>query len=145
MNATTGNIWTFYDTWGAYVAVPTNGFVKQNGLAVMGTGLAAQAAGKFYPLAASLGQMLAAYGNHVFLFPQWRIITFPVKDDWRDSAKLLLINRSAVELQKLLCVCYIPTRAVMPKVGCGNGGLQWEDVGPLLTPLGDAVQIVDWR
>ena len=65
------------------IVVSTNGCVKTNGEAVMGKGIAGEAAARHPKLAAWLGVMLKREGNHVFLFSGPNvpvpIITFPTK------------------------------------------------------------------
>ena len=63
-----GNIWEHHAA-GGWVAIPTNGCVRRDGSAVMGAGVALQAARKFPGLAAELGQRIRAHGNIPFAFP----------------------------------------------------------------------------
>jgi len=116
-----GNIWTYDADWRI---ITTNGFVKNNGEAVMGRGVAWQAREKFPGLALRFGEYLNQKGNHVGIFEDIKLITMPVKHHWIDDASLKLIERSALELTSL------PYDAtfVLPRPGCGNGRLLWPDV-----------------
>jgi len=134
MREVTGNLWDYPADWRV---IPTNGFIKQNGAAVMGRGLARQATERFPGLANYLGHLLCAEGNHVHPLPEFGLITFPVKHNWWEQASLELIERSVKEL-KLLFVGGTQVSISLPRVGCGNGRLSWDDVKPLLEGL-------DWR
>jgi hypothetical protein len=128
MTEITGNIWDYRET--SIVAITTNGQVTKNGKAVMGRGVAAQAASMFPSLPARLGQCLAASGNHVHNL-DYNIISFPVEHSPYDVPDLHLIERSAQEL-----VTLADQRGwqsiVVPRPGCGGGGLSWKEVQPLL-------------
>lgn len=72
------------------------------------------------------------------------IINFPTKDHWRSKSKLSYIEDGLDALAEFLRKKQISSIA-MPPLGCGNGGLDWADVRPLieqkLWDLGD-VRIV---
>ena len=126
-----GNLWEF----DGIIAITTNGFVKRVGTCVMGRGCAKQATIRFPGLPHKLGTRIAADGNHVFYFPEHRLITFPVKHTWWEVADLGLIERSARELLKLIEVKKIKEAVYLPRPGCGNGRLKWEGVKKLLSPI----------
>jgi len=116
-----GNLWTYPADWRI---VTTNGIVKKNGEAVMGAGIAKQAALRFPRLPTMLGDYLKKRGNHVGIFEEFKIITFPTKNHWKDASSLRLIDQSCIEIASTP----MGVKFVMPKPGCGLGGLQWEDV-----------------
>ena len=120
-----GNIWSYEADW---VVVTTNGIVKKNGEAVMGRGVARQAKDRFPNLARRLAHVLKRRGNHIAIFEDIKIVTFPTKHNWKDSSSLELIDQSCVEIASL------PYDAtfVMPKPGCGLGNLTWNQVRPIL-------------
>jgi len=89
-----GNLWDFDGT----IAITTNSFVKRDGSCVMGRGCAKEAAVRFEWLPRKLGAAISKHGNHVFYFPEYRLITFPVKHVWWEPADPKLIERSAREL-----------------------------------------------
>jgi len=132
-----GNLWTFPAD---VRVITTNGTVKRNGEAVMGRGCAAEAAQRWPTLPANLGDHLIMNGNIPCFFLDdgdgFDLITFPVKHQWHERADIELIEKSAVELVKLVLFEDNPT-VVMPRPGCGNGHLRWEDVRPLLEPILD--------
>ena len=125
-----GNIWNWHDA-GAYIVVPTNGYVKKNGECVMGRGIARQAAIKFPNLPKELGRAIMHTGNRVYVFDGLRIITFPVKHNWWERADPELIEKSANELRDGIYIA-LDELVVMPRVGCGNGRLSWTVVRPIL-------------
>ena len=129
------NIWNKWKE-GHYIVIPTNGYIKTNGCAVMGRGLALQAVKRFPKLPVRLGELLEDCGNNVFAFHDVRIFTFPVKHEWFNAAKLKLIRRSCIQLNTYVsqtCRSEIKDLPVyIPRVGCGNGRLKWKDVKPFL-------------
>lgn len=72
------------------------------------------------------------------------IINFPTKGDWRSYSKLSQIADGLDDLVRVIQEKKIKSIAV-PPLGCGNGGLDWKDVKPLivskLSPLQDVVQM----
>ena len=135
MQETKGDLWALHRR-GSWVAVPTNGIVKSNGEAVMGRGVALQARFLYRELPTQLGAYLKCYGNRVFVFSGWRIMTFPTKDDWKEPAKLPLIVQSAEQLMAAIRARKI-RRIYLPRPGCGNGQLTWEQVQPAIAPILD--------
>jgi len=126
-----GDLWEF----DGIIAITTNGFVKRNETCVMGRGCAREAAARFPTLPFELGRKIRSEGNHVFYFPEYGLITFPVKHNWWEAADLGLIERSARELLKIIEVKKIKEAIYLPRPGCGNGRLKWEDVKKLLSPI----------
>ena len=128
-----GDIW---DKWkeGFWIVIPTNGFVNNKGECTMGAGLALQAKTKFPDLPKELAERLEEYGNVVFTFHKYHLITFPVKRVWWERANPELIKRSCKDLQKIFehNLSGIPLPLYLPRVGCGNGKLKWTDVKPIL-------------
>lgn len=127
------NLWDVHRQ-GHFVVVTTNGIRKANGEAVMGAGLAKQAAQRFSSLPKRLGELLRERGNHVYVFPDLKIITMPTKEHWRAPSPLWLIERSCKELARL----QLPGPIYLPRPGCGLGGLSWgKQVRPLIEGLLD--------
>ena len=127
-----GDIWTLANRDHAWVVITTNGDVRHDYLAVMGRGIAREAAIRFPRLLAELGERIALTGNHLHHFDAYELITFPVKHHWRELAALRLIERSARELAVYASEINRPVYLVRP--GCGNGGLHWDAVRPRLEP-----------
>lgn len=130
----TGDLWDFYKD-GYWVVIPTNGTVKRDGKAVMGAGLALDAARAFPDLPKKLGALLNDNGNHVRIIVDYRLIIFPTKKHWMDNSTLGLIKQSASELKKLLKTDLKDVKVCSPRVGCGLGKLSWDKVKPLLEGL----------
>lgn len=68
------------------------------------------------------------------------IINFPTKRDWRQPSRIEYIKDGLVDLLRQIRRLGIKSIAI-PPLGCGNGGLRWSDVRPLiiaaLEPLED--------
>jgi O-acetyl-ADP-ribose deacetylase (regulator of RNase III) len=65
------------------------------------------------------------------------IINFPTKKHWRSRSKLDDIKTGLADLRDVLTSRGI-TSVAIPALGCGNGGLAWADVEPLIRDvLGD--------
>lgn len=140
MKEATGDLWTFPADWRV---ITTNGFVKRNGECVMGRGCAFEAKSRFKDLPAELGLRIKMQGNHASRFGEYNLITFPVKHNWFEKADPDLIVRSARELENAMRIKDgIKGTVVMPRPGCGNGQLKWEDVKPLIEFLPDNVTVI---
>ncbi|MEW6545089.1 MAG: ADP-ribose-binding protein [Nitrospirota bacterium] len=137
MREATVNLWDCH-AQGIIVAVTTNGAVTRAGVAVMGKGCAKEAAARFPALPVRLGLRLRTEGNRLYWWPDYRLVTFPTKHDWRDrTADLALIQRSASALRDLIDANGWSTVAV-PRPGCGAGLLHWEvEVRPILQEMWD--------
>ncbi len=59
------------------------------------------------------------------------IINFPTKRHWRNNSKIEDIKNGLVALVQQVERLDI-TSIAMPALGCGNGGLNWADVKPLI-------------
>ncbi len=128
MRETTGNIWDYVGC--AVIVVTTNGMVAGSGAAVLGRGCARQAAARYPDLALRLGELLRERGNHVHDLGDG-IVSFPVEETPWENPDPRLIARSAAELRDLADLRGWRT-VVVPRPGCGGGGLDWRDVRPLL-------------
>ena len=131
MREVTGDLWTIKAD--ARV-IPANGSVRRDGAAVMGRGVALQAKRRYPKIEFTRGIQLTAYGNHVgrCYYNKKVLLFFPVKRIWQEKAHLPLIERSCQELVEQADYRTYWKRIALPRVGCGNGGLDWEDVKPIL-------------
>lgn len=69
---------------------------------------------------------------YLFVDPSGRrIVNFPTKDHWRSPARLADIERGLDYFVRHWEQWQI-TSIAFPPLGCGNGGLQWSEVGPLM-------------
>jgi hypothetical protein len=133
MQEVLNDIWKLHKL-GFWIVIPTNGFIRNDGTCVMGRGLALQASIKFPNMPKELGNMLQQYGNLIFAFPEYRLFTFPVKYNWWEKADLDLIKKSCKGLVTITHYNWsnIPKPVYIPRVGCGNGKLNYNDVKPIL-------------
>jgi hypothetical protein len=138
-----GDLWALARP-GDAIVITTNGFVKSNGHAVMGRGIAIEATQRDPSVSLVLGHRIHERGNHVHLihlgaYPgdvEW--LSMPVKHHWKQDADPRLISRSAEELVTMVGSRPKPYGTVwMPRPGCGNGRLNWSDVKPLLDDVLD--------
>ena len=144
MREAAGNIWDFHAE-GHWVVITTNGSVRKDGAAVMGRGVAKEAALKFPLLPYELGNEIKHRGNKVIVFLQYKIITLPVKHQWMEKADMHLIEVGLGDLIELLnATSNIPSPIYMVRPGCGNGGLDWKDVKPIIAKyLDDRFVVVE--
>ena len=165
MFETKADLWQLYDR-GGVCCITTNGFVKKSGEAVMGRGVAWQAARRWPDLPAVLGWMIREYGNVVQVVRE-RLVAFPVKPvagisngsnvvrhmrhrfppgsqvpGWAMKADLDIIARSLRQLD-LLRRARGWEQVYLPRPGCGAGELDWEgQVRPLCEQYGDWLVVV---
>lgn len=62
--------------------------------------------------------------------PKW-IINFPTKKHWRSPSKIEWIEQGLIDLKRVIKDSDIRSIA-LPQLGCGNGGLDWKEVKPLI-------------
>lgn len=111
-----------------------------NCVGVMGKGIALQfkkkwpANFKAYAAACKAGEIRL---GKMFIFdlgalatPRY-IINFPTKDHWRNASNLKDIETGLQDLVQQIKNLDIRSIA-MPPLGCGNGGLNWADVRPVI-------------
>jgi len=126
------DIWELrQDNW--WIIVPTNGAVKKDGSNAMGRGVAWQANKLFKGFANAVGNLITKNGNNVYLFERQKLITFPTKNNWKGESDLELIEKSCKQLKAFRTKLSLIDKFTMPKVGCGNGKLDWDkDVFPII-------------
>lgn len=134
-----GDLWTYPAD---FRVITTNGSIKRDGSAVMGRGCAREAMQRYHLLPRVLGRELKLNGNHLFWFEKLNLLTFPVKDQWMETARASLIEQSVQELIDFIALQPPLRTYVMPRPGCGNGHLDWQQVRPLLTCLPNNVAVI---
>lgn len=68
--------------------------------------------------------------------PRW-IVNFPTKQHWRNPTQIEWVKDGLQDLRAFIVKNSVKSVAV-PPLGCGNGGLAWNDVRPLIEDaLGD--------
>ena len=117
-----------------------------NTVGVMGKGIALQFKNRFannYKIyreackaqSFNVGELLVVQEDD--LTDKKLIINFPTKAHWRADSKYEYIESGLKELRKLILEKNIKSIA-LPPLGCGNGGLDWEKVKPMIEHhLGD--------
>lgn len=88
--------------------------------------------------------------GHVYLWPELAdpdqfgyklfIVNFATKKHWRDPSKYEWISSGLEQLRAMLHA--LPDKScAIPALGCGNGGLDWASVKPMIeSTLGDLPQ-----
>ncbi len=130
MKCVNGDLWDFLPL-GYYIVVPTNSYVNTDGKAAMGRGVALQATTFFGGLAKQLGHLLKTHGPGVFVLPRQKLILFTTKNHWKDDSTLEIIKDSCVKLKAFMDKDP-ELKVAMPRIGCGNGKLKWEEVVELV-------------
>lgn len=62
------------------------------------------------------------------------IVNFPTKVHWRDPSKYEYIQRGLVALREFIISNKVESISI-PPLGCGNGGLDWSKVKPMITEM----------
>lgn len=124
-----------------------------NCVGVMGKGIALQFKNKWpanftaYAAACKAGDVQV---GRMFVFdagglvkPHY-IINFPTKDHWRGQSKLAYVRDGLLDL--VAQVEYLNIKSIaIPPLGCGNGGLDWAVVQPLIEQAFAALPDVEAR
>lgn len=87
-----------------------------------------------------IGKMFVSE-NGEFFGPKW-IVNFPTKTHWRVNTRLEWIEEGLQDLVRVIRDKKISSIAI-PPLGCGNGGLNWCDVRPLLVMALEQVEGLD--
>jgi O-acetyl-ADP-ribose deacetylase (regulator of RNase III) len=107
-----------------------------NCVGVMGKGLALEFKRRWpemfqaYRTACSQGRIRPGK-VHVWCRDAW-IVNVPTKNDWREPSKYEYVRAGLMALREYVdTLSYAPSIAV-PALGCGNGGLDWMCVKPMM-------------
>ena len=124
-----------------------------NCVGVMGKGIALQFKNKWpdnfaeYAKACKAGQVrpgrMFIHDSGGLVKPNY-IINFPTKDHWRGASRMEFIRDGLVDLVDQVRRLGIRSIAI-PPLGCGNGGLDWAEVRPLIEAAFEALPDVDVR
>ena len=87
-----------------------------------------------------LGRMFVTE-NMELLGPKW-IINFPTKTHWRVKTKPEWIEEGLKDLVRVIRENGIGSIAI-PPLGCGNGGLDWQNVRPMIESALRSIEDVD--
>jgi O-acetyl-ADP-ribose deacetylase (regulator of RNase III) len=124
-----------------------------NCVGVMGKGIALQFKNKWpanfaaYRSACNAGEVrpgrMMVFDAGAYAQPHF-IINFPTKEHWRSNSRLSFIEDGLQDLLAQVRSLGIRSLAV-PPLGCGNGGLDWRDVKPLIQAAFAAMPEVEVR
>ena len=67
----------------------------------------------------------------LFYEPDHWLLLFPTKENWRNPSKLEYIEKGLMKFVQTYAEKNI-TSVAFPRLGCGNGELDWKDVRPLM-------------
>ncbi|RBP85979.1 O-acetyl-ADP-ribose deacetylase (regulator of RNase III) [Cytobacillus firmus] len=122
-----------------------------NTVGVMGKGIALQFKQAFpdnfkeYKKACNKGMVspgkMFIYENHSLSNPKY-IINFPTKRHWKSMSKMQDIKDGLKAFREDLINLNIKSVS-LPPLGCGNGGLEWSEVKPLITSSLEDLHDVD--
>ena len=87
-----------------------------------------------------IGKMFVSENRDLFA-PKW-IVNFPTKTHWRANTRLEWIEEGLEDLVRVISDKNIRSIAV-PPLGCGNGGLNWSDVKPLMVTALEQVESLE--
>lgn len=132
---------TFTDATGNLLAADADALVNTvNTVGVMGKGIALQfknaypAMFKAYAQACKRDQVrlgkMWVFDAGQLTHPRW-IVNFPTKGHWRAKSRVLDIEAGLDDLRRVITELAI-TSIALPPLGCGNGGLDWSEVRPLI-------------
>lgn len=137
-----GNIWLMLEHTNLLLFT-SNSTLTKEGKLVMGAGIAKETKENFPMFPKILGDKIKAidkvgrwYG--VLVSPNYEVGAFQTKTDWKLPSTLELIEYST---EMLIQIAPNYERIDMPVPGCGNGGLQYKDVEPIIKRLPDNVHI----
>lgn len=125
-----------------HLVFTANSVVNSHGRLVMGAGIALQFRNAFKDLDLDLGQQIQSgiwterdcVGYPKFFLMQSRtypqVLALQTKTDWRQPSDPLLIQRGLSMLNEF-CRDEVSRRIAMPIPGCGNGGLDPNNILPM--------------
>ncbi len=77
-----------------------------------------------------VGRVFATERRDVVGGPRW-IVNFPTKQHWRRPSRIAWVREGLADLRRFILDRDVRSIA-LPPLGCGNGGLDWGDVRPLV-------------
>lgn len=122
-----------------------------NAAGAMGAGMAKQFAARFpeivgpYRLACRTRKLVA--GSCILLPSRNRLIAcVATKDHWRFPSRLEYVEQGMDDLvEKISGLTRVPARVAVPALGCGLGGLDWEQVRPVIVRACERRKEIVWE
>lgn len=124
-----------------------------NTVGVMGKGIALQFKNAFpynfgvYKRACADGEVaigkILAVADRNLIYGDKLIINFPTKTHWRLPSEYIYIENGLVALRDYVISHQVKSLAI-PPLGCGNGGLDWLKVKPMIADAMDDIGIRVW-
>lgn len=119
------------------ICCTTNQILNKNNCLVMGKGIAKQFSDKYSFLPVVWGEQFKK-GSHLngFMVYNYKpfLIAFPTKTDWKLKSNLNLIKVSCFNLKNISLIMGWKC-VLLPRPGCSNGGLNWNEVKPVVEEI----------
>ena len=142
-----GDMWSAFDGADLFL-ITTNSTIKKNGRLVMGAGIAKQARDRYKGLDLALGRRIENMGTYGLIvsenWPESKLGAFQVKWHYKDKADLGLIGFSVYAL-RMFVEYNVVLNVHLNFPGIGNGGLNRDDVLPIVQTLPDNVHIWEYK
>ena len=90
----------------------------------------------------AIGKILAVKARNL-LWGEKLILNFPTKTDWRLPSEYEYIERGLVALREYVTIHQVESLAI-PPLGCGNGGLDWLKVKPMIADAMEGIELPIW-
>jgi O-acetyl-ADP-ribose deacetylase (regulator of RNase III) len=90
----------------------------------------------------TIGKILAVIDRDLLLGEKL-ILNFPTKTDWRLPSEYEYIERGLVALRDYVINHQVKSLAI-PPLGCGNGGLDWQKVKPMIADAMEGIELPIW-
>lgn len=148
MREVLADMWTLQDELApdVFTCITTNNTVADSGAAVMGAGVALGARMRYPGIQFELARLIK--NDKYDVRSMWKtddgatILNFPVKYEVWKPATIELVQKSVDELV-VLAGKHPKATFILPRPGCGVGGLTWEEVKPICERLPDNVWVID--
>lgn len=128
-NEISGNFWTKINEYDAIVCT-TNNVIKNNNELVMGAGIAKEFAIRYPFLPVQWGKRITNNQDYyvlITLLSRPHLIALQTKRNWKDPSPISLVSDS-LEILNSIAIVLNWNKILMTKPGCGNGGLDWNEI-----------------